>query len=393
MICTLGAVVLDTSVYAMLIPLLPDYRFSLDLSQTAAGLVLSAYAAGLILAIPPLALFADRLNRERVLLLGIAGLLLAGIAYPLADSTAALAAARLIQGGASAAVWTAGLALIAERCTPRRRGVVFGWVMTGFSVGMMLGPPIGGFGGDLLGPEAIYTIMAAMAATLMLASVWLLGASATGLSATRHPPPVRRLLLDRTTLGLCAVVASIGLIMGLLEPTLPPWLADVHDHSASAIGLLFGLLALAFGVGSLVGGALTDRAGPGVVLGVGGVALLLILPLFPLIPTTDLLPLQFTACGMLSGIALAPTLPGLAARVDQLDGRSYAFVYALFNLAMATGLAVGPALGAVLAEHYGLQTTLLSVSLTLALCLPGVRLLSRGIRSTPSSTHEPRQRG
>lgn len=372
---TLAAVVFDTVVYAMLIPMLPAYRAALDLGQTASGLVLSSYAVGLIIAIPLLALFTDRLNRERVLLTGVVGLLLAALLYPVAASLSTLVLARLIQGAASAAVWTAGLALIAERCPTHRRGAVFGWVMTGFSVGMMAGPPIGGFAGDRIGSSGAFALLAIVAIMLSVAAWrWL---ELSHQVAKPFQVPVRRLLGDGATPGLCLIVAAVALVMGLLEPTLPPWLETIHGTSATVIGLMFGLLALAFGLGSVLGGSLADRLGAAPIIGVGGGLLLLVLPLFPLLPSPGLVATLFAAIGLLAGVTMAPTLPALAARIDSLDGRSYAFIYALFNLSMAVGLAAGPAAGAVLAEHFGLQAALLTVSLTLAPLLGGVRVLAR----------------
>lgn len=372
---TLAAVIFDTVVYSMLIPLLPAFRTALGLSQTASGLVLSSYAVGLMLAIPPLALLTDRLNRERVLLAGVMGLLLAALLYPVAASLAILILARLIQGAASAAVWTAGLALLAERCPANRRGAVFGWVMIGFSVGMMTGPPLGGFAGDRLGLGGAFVLTAIVATALTIAAWRLLDLSHP--DATPFQVPVRRLLGDGATPGLSLRVAAVGLVLGLLEPTLPPWLETVHETNATSIGLLFGLLALSFGLGSAIGGTLADRLGPGPVIGLGGGLLLLALPVFPLLPSLMLVGSWFAAIGLLSGITMAPTLPALAARVDSIDGRSYAFIYALFNLSMAVGLAVGPAAGAALSEHFGLQVALLVVSLALAPFLTGIRVLAR----------------
>lgn len=53
--------------------------------------------------------------------------------------------ARFMQGAAAAATWVAGLALMADTYPKHELGSALGLVMTSMSMGLLLGPPFGGF--------------------------------------------------------------------------------------------------------------------------------------------------------------------------------------------------------------------------------------------------------
>ena len=65
--------------------------------------------------------------------------------FAFADSLAWLFAARLAQGAADAVTWVVGFALIADLYGPAERGRVMGFVMSGTSLGLMIGPSLGGW--------------------------------------------------------------------------------------------------------------------------------------------------------------------------------------------------------------------------------------------------------
>ena len=62
-----------------------------------------------------------------------------------ASSLPTLFAARMIQGAADGVTWVVGFALIADCYGPEDRGRVMGYVMSGTSFGIIVGPSIGGW--------------------------------------------------------------------------------------------------------------------------------------------------------------------------------------------------------------------------------------------------------
>jgi len=152
-------------------------------------------------------------------------------------------------------------------------------------------------------------------------------------------------------------------------------LEERFGTSAGTIGLLFGLIAAAFALGSPLAGYSADRWGAVATIRYAAAPLVVVLPLFALAPGAWWTAPLFAATGLLCALALGPALPGLAARVDRHDGQSYGIAYAVFNLAFAVGLFLGPIVGAASTAVLGLLPTLLVTAALIALSLPWLRRL------------------
>ena len=370
-----AGVSLDTLVYGLVVPMLPQLGAEFEFGQTAAGVLLGSYAFGLCVATPLIGLGIRRWGYRVPLIAGIGGLALVLVLFLLAESFTAMVVARTLQGATSGATWTAGLAIIADQWPARERGRTMGLVMTGFAVGLMAGPPLGGFVSDWFGVAAAFVLPAMVAFALTVAAALVLVRLHPGHSV-RHAHP-GRLLADPGVIGLAIVVAAVAAVMGLLEPTLPLFLEQRFGSSAGTIGALFGLIAMAFGLASPLAGHSADQWGAVATIRRGAAPLILILPLFALAPGAWWTAPLFIATGLFCALVLGPALPGLAARVDRHEGQSYAVAYAVFNLAFAVGLLIGPLAGAALAEQFGLMPTLLLTAALIAAGLPGLRRLGQ----------------
>ena len=85
------------------------------------------------------------MGRKRPIVGGLILLALSTVLFAFADSLPWLFAARLAQGAADAVTWVVGFALIADLYGPAERGRVMGFVMSGTSFGLMIGPSLGGW--------------------------------------------------------------------------------------------------------------------------------------------------------------------------------------------------------------------------------------------------------
>ncbi len=350
-----AVIMADVLVYSMLIPLLPAYAAAYGLGQIELGLLLAAYAAGLLVATPVSGYLCDRHGRLGPLLTGLAGLVGASLLFAVSDSYPELVSARILQGAASGAAWTAGLALIADNYPAHERGIAMGTALSGNAGGMLLGPLFGGIAAQYLGLRLPFVAAAALAGAI-LASAWLL----RGRMRRARPPrqrPQLKLLRDagirRLALGLLALTG----IFTLIEPTLPLHFATRFQASGGTIGVLFAIVMLGHAVCTPVAGYCADRYGSTVTIRGGAIALAATLPLLALpagLPLQSVLLLLF---GMATAFALIPTLPLLAALVERRSPGAYAQAFALFNLVYAGGMMLGPALGSVGAQWLGLSAT------------------------------------
>ncbi|MBC7324717.1 MAG: MFS transporter, partial [Moorella sp. (in: Bacteria)] len=121
---------LDSLLYGIIVPVVPHYATALGASPTQLGVIFAAYSAGLLLFGIPAGIACDRYGYKLPLVLGMAGLTLATVAFAFSGRIWLLAASRLVQGIAGAVTWTAAMALVAAFYPPRLRGQRMGIVMT-----------------------------------------------------------------------------------------------------------------------------------------------------------------------------------------------------------------------------------------------------------------------
>jgi multidrug resistance protein len=361
------AIFIDMLVYGMIVPILPTYATDLGASQTAIGILFACYAIGLLVATPFFGALSDRVGRRGPLLAGLGGLGLATLLFAFASSLSGLIAARLLQGLAAAATWTAGLALLADLFPPEKRGAAMGTAMGGMVAGTLVGPPFGGLLFEW-GGYGIPFLTAALGA-LLIAFLVALCLNDPRLHAAAGPSLVD-LAKDRPVLTVSGAIILQAAALTLLEPTLPLYLEHRFDASAAVIGLLFGASTLAYGVSAPLSGVLADRGCYGPMMAVGLVALALTLPLLAWSGSLAWAAWVLVLIGLVSAPVLVPALPALADRVDRLGGGAYASVYAVLNVAYALGMVVGPLLGGILAEYLGFGAALGVVALLLLAYAP-----------------------
>ncbi|TCO62240.1 MFS transporter [Actinocrispum wychmicini] len=364
------AMFVDSLLYSVVVPVLPGYASRLGASSTAIGLLFAAYAVGLVLATPVLGRMSDRIGRRIPMLLGSVGLAATTVLYAFADVYPLLVTARFLQGVAAAAVWTAGIALVADVTEKGRLGQVMGVVMACMSAGLISGPPIGGFLEQAGGYRTPFLVVAAVAVLSGLTQMVLV----------KDPPatnaegvPVRTLLADRSLRGTVIAVFLGASALSMLEPILPLDLADHQGAGPAAVGLVFGVATLANGAASPVIGALADRCRRVRLIALGLVASGGLLPCL-LIPDSVVgTGAVLTVFAIAYGFILVPALPELATVAQRHGGGAYATVYAVFNISYSMGMVLGPVAGGAGAG--------LSLGATLAvagalLCAGGLLLLA-----------------
>ncbi|KAF9646088.1 MFS general substrate transporter [Thelephora ganbajun] len=137
----------DTLVYSIIIPIIPFRLQGLRYHHISSrlGWLLFAYSAGLVISTPPLASYSERYkNRQVPLILALVALILSQLFLMFARRFWLMCVARIIQGISSSGVMTAGLALLCDATPKKHIGRQLGIGMAGFSVGLVVGPPVSG---------------------------------------------------------------------------------------------------------------------------------------------------------------------------------------------------------------------------------------------------------
>jgi predicted MFS family arabinose efflux permease len=359
------AVFIDLLLYGLVVPIVPGYARSLGAGTGLLGIVFAAYAVGLFAVSPVAALLTERLGARWVLVASGAGVVVSTLVWAQARNVAMLVAARAFQGGAAALTWTAGLALVAASYGPARRGRVMGWLMMAMAAGSVLGAPVGGMLADVFGYRAPFLLTACPAAAGVLAFWRLLPRSPAGQAGGRVITSARTLLARRSSRRTLLAVLGASTAVSMAEPFLPLRLHHDLNLSAGAIGLLFGLMMLAFAVASPLATTLGNRIGLARLIAVGLAGVACLMPILALAPSVPAESCGLAGLGICLALVLIPALTVLGEVVDA-TGASYGMTYALFNIVYAGGMLLGPVEGGLISQGLGLTA---AFTVTGLLCL------------------------
>ena len=257
-------VFIDLMGFGLIIPLLPFYAEYFQASPDVVGMVMATYSFAQFLAAPMWGRLSDRVGRRPVLLVSLAGAVVAYIGLGLVDSLWMLFAARAL-GGAMAGNIAAAFAYVADVTTPDNRARGMGLIGAAFGLGFIAGPAIGGI---LAGPDPInadYQTPAFAAAGLSIAALAL---AAARLKESLAPEMRARALVKRSRwLQFRNVLRrpKVGLLIALsflatfvfagMETTFAMWSRRQFGWGPEQNGYLFasvGFLAAAI-QGGLVG--------------------------------------------------------------------------------------------------------------------------------------------
>ncbi|KAJ2417386.1 hypothetical protein GGI10_000246 [Coemansia sp. RSA 2530] len=140
------AVFSDTVVYGLIVPFLPDIiQDKLGMSSSANGILFGTFGLGVLIGAPISAYISDRWNwRKWPMIIGLLGLGATSVLFALGNAFWELVVARFAQGLSSGITWAVGLAMIADVYSGEGMGKAMGVAFSGFTVGYLGGPVLGG---------------------------------------------------------------------------------------------------------------------------------------------------------------------------------------------------------------------------------------------------------
>jgi MFS family permease len=336
----------DTMLYAALTPLLPHFADTLHLSKTGAGALVGAYAAGALVGGLPGGVAAARLGARRSVLLGLTLMGISSLGFAFAHGFWPLAAARFVQGGASAFTWAGSFAWLLAAAPRDRRGQLIGSAMAAAVFGALFGPAVGA-AAALAGRGPVFTGLAGLA---VLLGIWTL--------RTEPIPPERpsaaavgRALRNSRFLGGLFLMGLPSLLFGVLSTLAPLHLSEA-GWGAAAIGAVWLVGAGFETVLSPLVGRLLDRRGTllpiTIALAASGVfSVGLAIGPRPL----GYVPLIVVAAGAY-GVLFTPAFALLADGAER-TGLPQGMAFGLMNAAWASGALLGPAAGGAVAAATG----------------------------------------
>ncbi len=144
-----AAVFLTMTGLALVAPILPLYAREFGVSRTAAGALISSFAAARLAFDIVGGVTSDRIGARRVMLWGAALISVSSVGAALAPNYGLLLLTRILEGFGSAAFATAAMKLIVVTTPRERLGRTMAFYQTGLLAGLALGPVVGGLAAEL----------------------------------------------------------------------------------------------------------------------------------------------------------------------------------------------------------------------------------------------------
>jgi predicted MFS family arabinose efflux permease len=371
-----AVVLVDTSFYAAITPLLPDLTDQFGLSKSGAGILAAAYPVGTFVGGLPGGIMAARIGVRPTVLFGLALMVLSSIAVAFVNDIVLLDLSRFVQGIGGAASWAGAMAWLAGAAPREKRGQLIGSAMGAAIAGALLGPVIG-VAADLAGFELVFCTIAAIGLGLMAWTLRTPAAAPLGDGSLRGLSVALRNSQVRTGLLLITVP---GLLFGTLS-VLGPLRLDELGAATAAIGAIWLMSAAFESIVSPLAGRFSDRRGPlAPLLGglIGGAITFALLP-WPGDAVT--LGILIVIGSPVIGLLWAPSMSMLSDGADAV-GLEQGLAFGLMNLTWATGQSLGDVGGARLGQAAGDEVAYLMLS---AVCIVAFLVLRAGSVRRPAT--------
>ncbi|MFK4089025.1 Cmx/CmrA family chloramphenicol efflux MFS transporter [Kribbella sp. NPDC020789] len=232
----------------MLAGLLPEISADLGVSIPAAGLLISAFAIGMLVGAPVLAVATLRWSRRAAMLAFLVVFALTHVAGALTSSYGMLLATRVAGAFMYAGFWAVASVTAIELAGPRSRARAMSVLAGGLTIASIVGLPAGTALGQHLGWQSAFWAVAVMSALAMVGVVFTVPAGKAETTpelrqefrAMRNP--ALWLAYGTTALSTAAILAIFSYLAPLLTETtgLPdPWVPAVL--AVYGVGALIGI--------------------------------------------------------------------------------------------------------------------------------------------------------
>lgn len=331
--------------------LLPDVASTFEVSIPTAGYVISAYALGVVIGAPVIAILSARLPR-RTLLLCLMGLFAVGNTLSaLAPTFWSFTALRFITGLPHGAYFGVASLVAASMVPPNKRARAVGRVMLGLTIATLAGTPLATFMGQMLSWRAAFFLVGGIGA-LTVALLWYFQPR----DKVQEGASIRRELsaFGRSQVWLTLGIAAIG-FGGMFSVF--SYIASTTTQTAQLpvgmVSIVLALFGIGMNVGNIVGSRLADMSLKGTIGGsmVFYIVVMLAFALFAHHPIALYITVFLVGCGFAPGPALQTRLMDVAADAQTLAAASN---HSAFNVANALGAWLG---GLVISWGWGFAAT------------------------------------
>ena len=318
--------------------LLPEVARNLGVSIPEAGHVISAYALGVVIGAPVLAVLAAGWHRRTLLIALMGAYALGNFASAMAPGYLSLNGLRFLSGLPHGTYFGVAALVAAALAPTGQRARAVGLVMLGLTGATLFGVPIAAWLGQVFGWRAAFVFVGLIA----LLAMWLLRRGIPDMPAASGASPLRELdALRRGQVWLTLGIGAIGFggmfsVFSYIKPTL----TEVAGLSLGGVPFVLALFGVGMVTGNLVGSRLADK---NLMRTIGGLLVWSILIMVLFVFAAQYIVTAAIATFLLGTIvAIAPALQ---IRLMDVAGEAQTLAAALNHSAFNTANALGAYLG------------------------------------------------
>ncbi|CAN7272653.1 MFS transporter [Rhizobium leguminosarum] len=331
--------------------LLPNVAETFSVTTPQAGYVISAYALGVVVGAPVIAVLAAKMARRTLLLMLMLIFAAGNISSAMAPTFESFTLLRFVSGLPHGAYFGVAALVAASMVPVHRRARAVGRVMLGLTVATLLGTPLTTFFGQSLDWQVAFFSVGVLG-LLTVALIWFYvpkdrvseeAGFLRELGAFRRPQVW-------LTLGIAAVgCGGMFAMFSYIASTT----TEVATLPETAVPIMLVLFGVGMNAGNFIGSWLADKSLLGTIGGslIYNVVVLTTFSLTAANPYMLGLCVFLVGCGFAAGPALQTRLMDVAADAQTLAAASN---HSAFNIANAIGAWLG---GLVIAWGYGFAAT------------------------------------
>jgi DHA1 family inner membrane transport protein len=319
--------------------LLPDMAEGLGVSIPAAGLLVSAYALGVLIGAPLMTLTTARMNRRTLLIALMAIFTVGNFLSAIAGDYTTLMVARVITSLNHGAFFGVGSVVAASLVAPRKRASAVAAMFMGLTLANVIGVPLARWVGETFGWRTAFGVIAIWGLFTMAALRFALPdiPRAEGGNMLAELGVLRR----REVLVALALTAIGSAAMFTVFTYIAPILKEATGAGTLFVTAMLVIYGLGLTAGNWLGGIFADRSiERTLIVSLTGLAAMLLL-----FAVTMYSPIAAAITIFLWGVATFAIVPPLQMRVMEAASDAPNLASAVnigaFNLGNAIGAAVG----------------------------------------------------
>ncbi|XP_062273052.1 chromaffin granule amine transporter [Scomber scombrus] len=331
---------------------LQDSRF-LEEENVRVGLLFASKALVQLMVNPFVGPLTNRIGYHIPMFAGFIIMFMSTIMFAFSGTYALLFFARSLQGIGSSFSSVAGLGMLASVYTnDEERGIAMGIALGGLAMGVLIGAPFGSVMYEFVGKSAPFLILAFLALFDGALQLCILQPSKI-CPGSVEGTPLLTLLKDPYILISAGSLCFANMGVAILEPTLPIWMMQTMCSPKWQLGMAFLPASISYLIGTNLFGLLANKMGRWLCSMVGmfivGVSLLCVpfaTSIYGLIGPNG-------GLGFAIGMVDSSMMAIMAYLVDIRHASVYGSVYAIADVALCMGFAIGPSTGGALVQAVG----------------------------------------